>query len=43
MAGGATRKSTQELTPGTYYIVDTSEPEGDDVKSYADRSARGDR
>ncbi len=38
-AGGATGKSTQELTPGTYYIVDTSEPEGDDVKSYGERGA----
>lgn len=38
-AGGATGRSTQELTPGTYYIVDTSEPQGENVKSYAERGA----
>lgn len=38
-AGGAIGKSTQELTPGTYYIVDTSEPQGENVKSYAERGA----
>jgi len=38
-AGGATAKVTQELTPGTYYIVDTDEPEGDNVKSYGERGA----
>lgn len=38
-AGGATTKTTQELMPGSYYILDTDEPEGDNVKSYAERGA----
>jgi len=31
--------ATQQLAPGTYYILDTGEPEGDDVKSYAEEGA----
>jgi hypothetical protein len=36
-ATGAT--ATQQLTPGKYFILDTGEPEGDDVKSYAEEGA----
>ena len=32
--GGATGRSVQLLSPGTYYILDTGQPEGDDVQSY---------
>ncbi len=31
--------ATQQLAPGKYFILDTGEPEGDDVKSYAETGA----
>ena len=36
---GETGTATQQLTPGKYFILDTGEPEGDDVKSYAEDGA----
>ncbi len=36
---GPTRTATQVLTPGKYFILDTGEPEGEDVKSYAETGA----
>lgn len=35
MAGSA----RQNLTPGKYFVLDTGEPEGENVKSYAERGA----
>jgi hypothetical protein len=37
--GGAIGTALQRLEPGTYYILDTDEPEGDKVKSYAESGA----
>ena len=37
--GGAVGTAVQRLEPGTYYILDTDEPEGDEVKSYAESGA----
>jgi len=37
--GGETGSATQELGPGKYYILDTGEPEGENVKSYAEQGA----
>jgi hypothetical protein len=37
--GGKTNTVTQVLEPGKYFIVDTSEPEGEDVPSYAEQGA----
>ncbi len=31
--------ATQQLAPGKYFILDTGQPEGDDVKSYAENGA----
>ncbi len=31
--------ATQQLAPGSYFILDTGQPEGDDVKSYAEEGA----
>jgi hypothetical protein len=36
---GASGGATQVLTPGKYFILDTGEPEGDNVKSYAESGA----
>jgi len=36
---GATGSTTQNLTPGKYFILDTSEPMGEDVESYAEGGA----
>lgn len=36
---GATGRATQRLSPGKYYILDTGEPEGDNVKSYFETGA----
>ena len=36
---GESGTATQELTPGKYFILDTGEPEGDNVKSYAETGA----
>ena len=36
---GETGTAIQQLTPGKYVILDTGEPEGDDVKSYAENGA----
>ena len=36
---GETGRATQQLTPGRYFILDTNEPEGDNVKSYAENGA----
>lgn len=38
-AGGATAKVSQVLDAGTYYMLDLGEPEGDNVKSYAEQGA----
>jgi hypothetical protein len=37
--GGAVGRSVQNLQPGRYVILDTDEPEGDNVKSYAESGA----
>jgi hypothetical protein len=37
--GGAVGRSVQNLQPGRYVILDTDEPEGDNVKSYAQSGA----
>jgi hypothetical protein len=37
--GGAVGRSVQRLEPGRYYILDTDEPAGDKVKSYAETGA----
>ncbi len=37
--GSAPGRTVQRLQPGRYFIVDTDEPEGDDVKSYAESGA----
>jgi hypothetical protein len=37
--GGAVGRTLQQLEPGKYYILDTDEPEGDQVKSYAETGA----
>ena len=37
--GGAVNTVMQRLEPGQYYILDTDEPEGDKVKSYAETGA----
>jgi hypothetical protein len=37
--GGAVNTVTQELEPGQYFILDTDEPEGDKVRSYAETGA----
>lgn len=37
--GGRSATVTQELKPGKYFILDTGEPEGDDVPSYAESGA----
>jgi hypothetical protein len=37
--GSAVGKTVQRLQPGRYFILDTDEPEGDDVKSYAQTGA----
>jgi len=37
--GGAVGRTVQRLEPGKYYILDTDEPEGDRVKSYAETGA----
>ena len=37
--GGETSAVTQQLTPGRYFILDTGEPEGENVKSYAETGA----
>jgi hypothetical protein len=34
--GGKTATVTQNLVPGKYYVIDTNEPEGDNVKSYGE-------
>ncbi len=36
---GQTGTATQQLTPGKYFILDTGEPEGENVKSYAESGA----
>jgi len=36
---GQTRTATQEVTPGKYFIIDTGEPEGENVKSYGETGA----
>ena len=36
---GATGRAVQRLAPGTYHILDTGEPDGDDVKSYFETGA----
>ena len=36
---GARARATQRLDPGDYYILDTGEPEGDDVKAYFETGA----
>ncbi|MDP8910033.1 MAG: hypothetical protein M3N47_13175 [Chloroflexota bacterium] len=36
---GATGRSVQRVSPGTYHILDTGQPEGDDVKSYFETGA----
>ena len=36
---GMTGLARQRLTPGRYFVVDTSEPEGENVKSYAEKGA----
>ena len=36
---GATGRATQRLSPGKYYILDTGEPEGDNVKAYFETGA----
>ncbi len=36
---GETGTATQQLTPGKYFILDTGQPEGDNVKSYAENGA----
>jgi hypothetical protein len=38
-AGGKSSTVTQNLEPGKYFIVDTSEPEGDDVPSFGEQGA----
>jgi hypothetical protein len=37
--GGAVGRSVQNLQPGRYVILDTDEPQGDNVKSYAESGA----
>jgi hypothetical protein len=37
--GGAVGKTVQRLQPGKYFILDTDEPEGDKVRSYAETGA----
>lgn len=37
--GSAPGRTVQRLQPGRYFIVDTDEPEGDDVPSYAESGA----
>ncbi len=37
--GGISAASTQILEEGSYYIVDTQEPEGEDTESYAEQGA----
>jgi hypothetical protein len=37
--GGAVGRTVQRLEPGKYYILDTDEPYGDKVKSYAETGA----
>ena len=37
--GGAVGRTVQQLEPGRYFILDTDEPEGDNVKSYAQTGA----
>ena len=37
--GGSTGTATQELKPGRYIILDTGEPQGENVKSYAETGA----
>jgi hypothetical protein len=37
--GGAVARTVQQLEPGKYYILDTDEPEGDNVRSYAETGA----
>jgi len=37
--GDAAGRTVQRLQPGRYFIVDTDEPEGDEVKSYAESGA----
>jgi hypothetical protein len=36
---GAVGRTVQKLEPGRYYILDTDEPEGDNVSSYAETGA----
>lgn len=36
---GASGTATQQLTPGRYFILDTGEPEGENVKSFAENGA----
>lgn len=36
---GQTGTATQQLAPGRYFILDTGEPEGENVKSYAENGA----
>ncbi len=36
---GTSGRVVQQLVPGTYYILDTRQPEGDDVKSYFETGA----
>ena len=38
-AGGKSSTVTQNLEPGKYFIVDTGEPEGDDVPSFGEQGA----
>lgn len=37
--GGAVARTVQQLEPGRYFILDTDEPEGDKVRSYAQTGA----
>ncbi len=37
--GGAVGRTVQRLEPGRYFILDTDEPEGDEVRSYAETGA----
>ena len=36
---GSSGRASQRLAPGKYYILDTGEPEGENVKSYAETGA----
>ena len=40
--GGETGTVTQVLEPGTYHVIDTNEPEGEDVPTFAESGAHGD-